>query len=153
MMGTHHDKARELVRQIRNAGFSVYYDEARNPSYFPMATVEVSLGIPNVLPAQAQGDVMIQLHETAGGKLSSDIIKVSYGREVDAINACNWCNSLARYIRFYVGDGYFSSGEVIIADYDFDYWDYSFANRVISAMREMKEVVNRAYPALRSAAS
>lgn len=146
-MGIPQDKARQLARALRNAGISCYFNESQANLFPQMAAVEATIGIPNVLPPQADGDVLIQFHSSLGGKLSSDIINVPWGKETDAIIACNNSNSIARYIRLY----YEPSARVIVADYDFNYWDASYCDRVISALREMKEVVNSAYPMLRRA--
>lgn len=148
-METIHEKARKLHASLLRAGFRSYYDEDRALLFKEMAALEVTLGIPNVLPPGAQGDVLIQFGNEAG-KLSSDLVRVSSSSDfMQVLMACNAINSQLLYTRLYLQPAEL----VVVADRDFMYSDDSYCERIASYLPRFKQDVIDAYPLLQKALS
>ena len=139
-------KACRLHSDLLRAGFRSCYDEDRALLFSDMSHLEVTLGIPNVLPPGAEGDVLIQFSPEAG-KLSSDVIRVPEARIVEMIVACNGINAQSLYTRFYVH----IEDLVVVAERDFAHFDETYCERIIAYLPRFKQDVTDAYPVLKRA--
>ena len=140
-MHTAEDMARKLNAALRNAGYNTYYLESRKkPIPMSMEAVEVSLGIPNVFPVSADGDVLVQVTEDMA-KVTTDLIRVPPSRAADVVITCNGINAMISMTRFYVQ----SDELVVVADHDFSYSNDAFIEQIIKYLPMYRHDVRQAH--------
>ena len=146
-MANAQQSCRMLHSALLNAGFNSTFNERLAMMTPGMYTLEVRLGIPNVMTTMAGGDALIQFTDQYGAKISSRLLNVPRDRIVQYNIACNALNSAQQYVKYHIAP----EDSVLYAERDFFFSDDSFCQRVISYLPRFRESVSNANPILMAA--
>lgn len=141
--------ARKIADKLKMHGYIVFYNETEDLQIQqatssrgipPMAQLEVKLGIPNVMPASAKGDVLIQVTYDLC-RMTTDVVSVNESQFYKAILTCNSINTQAGMSTAAL----FDAESVVTVFYDFD-WRYSnYEQVVLTHLSHHEQVVNNIY--------